>query len=644
MAKADQYLPRIAQEFLSTSRGASCGTQVRQFYAYILQQEVAISDIVPETVAAFLGQKSILDRTRHVYKCQLLTYLDFLYERKKITFDPKLLRIKPQPKAIPAPARSFVESPRGKFAAIAVRKFHEWLQQHGFTLKNLSSELVTAHLEDRLKTLAPSSGSVYRLQLFAYLEFQYRNNYISFDPAPLRVKPDNCPIPIDYRALLQNKDAAITSIARTFHKWLNLQNIAVSTLTTAHLEEFQGFRLERVSQTSARNSKNALLRYLDILYGENQISFDPQTLRQPPRGIELPEHAKTFLGHHGVVAKESTLKHYQSSLRRFYKWQKEHKRELAQLKAFDIEEFAIHLKQEDLRAVTRNGTLVCLRVYFRWLNEHGLLGENADDLIKAETFPKLPRYLPRPFPQEADRVIQERLAKTKDRYHQGLLLMRNTGVRIGELINLEFHCLQYSQGDSYFLKVPLGKLNSERLVPVDDRVLKIIKKLQRGRSEASTYLLETPRGRKTRQDCYSKALKSVCEGLELHGPAHTHRLRHTFATSMLNGGMGLVALMRILGHADHRMTLRYSAITTETMRDEYMIALKRLADKYDGIVAEEMKRPRDPLKSMRDIAKKLQQHNSNDPVVEKKKSILVRRLGRMNEDLTKLVSICKIEF
>jgi hypothetical protein len=156
-------------------------------------------------------------------------------------------------------------------------------------------------------------------------------------------------------------------------------------------------------------------------------------------------------------------------------------------------------------------------------------------------------------------------------------------------------------------------------------------------------LLETTKGVKTRKDCYSKALKSACNGLDLHGPAHTHRLRHTFATSMLNGGMSLVGLMKILGHNDHRMTLRYSAITTETVRDEYMTALEKLADRYKGIVAEESKMPHDPLKSIRDIAKRIQLHSSKDTTIEKKKSAIVKRLKRIEEDLKILSSTCKIE-
>lgn len=647
MEKFDRQLPEIAQTFLSTQRGSCCRTQVRQFHTYIQRLKISISEIDPGTVFDFLKQKNLLDKTRYVYKCQLLTYLDFLFERRKIGFDPKLLRIKPMPnkKPIPEQALTFIHTSKGNTAAAvaAVRKFHQWLNDSKLELLDLSPQTFSDHLDYRLKSVTPSTGAVYRMHLLAYLEFKYQANQINFDPAPLREKLKNCPIPENCRLLLENKSRSMTSIARVFHGWLNSKNLTPADLSTRHINEFRMFRLEKISALSARNSASILLRYLDLLYSKGLVSFDPAVLRKKPKTIELPEHAKTFLVHHSIVSKDTTLKFYTSSLRRFYKWLNTSQRELIKLRPFDLEDFALHLKTMDLKAITRNGTLVCLRVYLRWLNEHGLLNEDADNLIKPETFPKLPRYLPRPYPQEVDAAIQERLSKSKDQYSQGLLLMRRTGLRISELINLDFNCLQYSHDNQHFLKVPLGKLNSERLVPIDDVTLKIIKTLQRDRPKNSETLLETDNGVKTRKDLYSKALKSACNGLDLHGPAHTHRLRHTFATSMLNGGMSLVGLMKILGHNDHRMTLRYSAITTETVRDEYMTALEKIANRYKGIVADELKQLHDPLKSLRDIAKRIQLHSSKDSSMEKKKSAIVRRLNRLEDDLKILASTYKIE-
>jgi hypothetical protein len=324
MANFDRQLPDIAQTFLSTKRGSCCGTQVRQFHIYIQRLKIGISEIDPGTVFDFLKQKNLLDRTRYVYKCQLLTYLDFLFECRKIGFDPKLLRIKPMPntKPIPEQALRFINSSKGNSAAAvaAARNFHQWLNDIKLELADLSPKIFSEHLEDRLKSVAASTGAVYRMHLLAYLEFQYQANQITFDPAPLREKLKNCPIPENCRLLLGNKSQSMTSIARVFHAWLNSKNLSPSDLSTLHINEFMMFRLNKLTVLSARNSTNILLRYLDLLYSKNLVNFDPAILRKKPKTIELPEHAKTFLVHHGIVSKDTTLKFYTSSLRRFYKW------------------------------------------------------------------------------------------------------------------------------------------------------------------------------------------------------------------------------------------------------------------------------------------------------------------------------------
>jgi integrase len=62
---------------------------------------------------------------------------------------------------------------------------------------------------------------------------------------------------------------------------------------------------------------------------------------------------------------------------------------------------------------------------------------SPDELIRESDFPKLPRYLPRPLSAEADRELQRRLAASQDPTAWALLLMRRTGLRTGELRNLE---------------------------------------------------------------------------------------------------------------------------------------------------------------------------------------------------------------
>ena len=58
-----------------------------------------------------------------------------------------------------------------------------------------------------------------------------------------------------------------------------------------------------------------------------------------------------------------------------------------------------------------------------------------------------------------------------------LLLTRATGLRIGELRDLELDCVHQIDGHSDWLKVPLGKLATERMVPLDDETVTILDRI-----------------------------------------------------------------------------------------------------------------------------------------------------------------------
>lgn len=240
-----------------------------------------------------------------------------------------------------------------------------------------------------------------------------------------------------------------------------------------------------------------------------------------------------------------------------------------------------HLWEKGLKPSSRDKYATCLRIYLRWLYEHGILDKQPDSLVKTSDFPKTPDYLPRPLSPQADQELQDRLGKSDCLFQQGLLLMRCTGVRIGELMSLDQDCIRCDYQGTKFLKVPLGKLDNERLVPLDHDTSQLVKKLQRTNDHHhKIWLLQTKRGKKTRYHQYVEAMKIACQGLEIDGTMTTHRLRHSYATSLLNAGMSLTSVMKLLGHRDIKMTMRYTAIAQETVKTEYFQALEHIQSKY----------------------------------------------------------------
>jgi site-specific recombinase XerD len=133
-----------------------------------------------------------------------------------------------------------------------------------------------------------------------------------------------------------------------------------------------------------------------------------------------------------------------------------------------------HLCEQDppLSKGTRLLYLVCFR---RLLNDLVLSGDYSilEGLIVRDDFPPLDHYLPKPLSPEDDRLLQQHLRGYDDLRSNALLLLRATGMRIGELLHLPTDCLRDLGEDKWALHVPLGKLHTERLVPIDDDIRRI---------------------------------------------------------------------------------------------------------------------------------------------------------------------------
>src|SRR5581483_7550645 len=91
----------------------------------------------------------------------------------------------------------------------------------------------------------------------------------------------------------------------------------------------------------------------------------------------------------------------------------------------------------------------------------------ADQLIRRQDFPPLPVYLPRALSLQDDQRLQEQLRRTGGWEAAALLLLRLTGMRIGECMDLPAGCLRQIGPDVWSIHVPLGKLHTERMVPAD---------------------------------------------------------------------------------------------------------------------------------------------------------------------------------
>jgi site-specific recombinase XerD len=209
-------------------------------------------------------------------------------------------------------------------------------------------------------------------------------------------------------------------------------------------------------------------------------------------------------------------------------------------------------------------------------------------LIRREDFPPQDRYLPRALSLQEDLSLQQELRQTDTLHANALLLTRAIGMRIGECVNLPLDCLQEIGLDQWAIHIPIGKMHSERLVPADSEVRRIVAHIFTLRAQASHTLLAKSQAfllpRQASPDTLAKTLRIALDEVakRIACPSHVtpHRLRHSFASEMIRLGVSLPALMQLLGHKDIRMTLRYVQVTQQDLQREYHQARNNAAQPH----------------------------------------------------------------
>lgn len=219
--------------------------------------------------------------------------------------------------------------------------------------------------------------------------------------------------------------------------------------------------------------------------------------------------------------------------------------------------------------------LVCVRGV---LAELAVMEQKPDlaHLLRREDVPRLPKQLPRALTAEQDQLLQQELLRRNDLGANVFLLIRHTGIRIGECVDLREDCLRSMGSEQWAIHVPLGKLKTERMVPVDSFVCQLVQRLRFFRSldplPADGLLLARPGTRQALIRQLRDYLHQVRHALALPNVIVPHQLRHTYATEMLRSGVSFPAVMKLLGHLSADMTMRYVQITLTDLQREFQQA------------------------------------------------------------------------
>lgn len=247
---------------------------------------------------------------------------------------------------------------------------------------------------------------------------------------------------------------------------------------------------------------------------------------------------------------------------------------------------AVNPKNGELITVAdRSRRVLALMGFLADIAEWGWPQAPPRKLMFRQDIPKLPQTLPRYIPVDADRRLTEALTRqpVNTLAAAALRLQRSCGLRIGELLDLELDCVHELPEHGSWLKIPLGKLETERMVPIDSDILGLIDHIIEIRSQGRpmphpryrrpAQFLFTHHGRRLSQNAVRAELSRAAAdaGIDHVTP---HQLRHTYATALVNAGVSLQSLMALLGHMSAEMSLRYGRLFDSTVRAEYERALE----------------------------------------------------------------------
>jgi len=248
----------------------------------------------------------------------------------------------------------------------------------------------------------------------------------------------------------------------------------------------------------------------------------------------------------------------------------------AQVEPLQIQQWVLSLMNDELSARSLSRKISTLKSLWRFLLKRGYVIHNPTLKI---ILPKTKKPLPAFFKDtEMNHVLENPFITDSFEQVRNQLILKMfylTGIRLSELINMKDTDIDLNEGS---IRV-IGKRNKQRMVPFDTSVDNEIERYLSIRNKEvespEPYLFVRLNGLKMYPKLvYNLVHKSMSQVSSLHKRS-PHILRHTFATSMLNGGADINAVKELLGHSSLAATQVYTHTSFEELHNIYKRAHPR---------------------------------------------------------------------
>ena len=242
------------------------------------------------------------------------------------------------------------------------------------------------------------------------------------------------------------------------------------------------------------------------------------------------------------------------------------------VKLEDLEHFAAFISDLGIGPRSLARILSGVRQFYRFLVVDGYLEIDPTELLES---PKQPDHLPEVLSTAEVDLLEQAIDLTKWEGHRNRAIIEvlfSCGLRVSELTNLKLSNIYV---DEQYIRV-MGKGSKERLVPISPRALDELNYWFADRNEMKIkpgeedYVFLNRRGHHLTRTMILIMIKRYALEAGIKKTISPHTLRHSFATSLLEGGADLRAIQAMLGHESIGTTEIYTHIDTSTLRQEIL--------------------------------------------------------------------------
>ena len=350
---------------------------------------------------------------------------------------------------------------------------------------------------------------LHRLKAWPFVSWCFVHRHLVPDVELLLAKPAGCGLPAAWADQDPDSQAAVADAAATLG-WSSNWRRQVSLLaaSTICLHTGRGVRqltehdfaavlgqldgLAAITPSARHHARTRLFGLQEACYQQGSLDRPPRQggpvavgptvhadgVRQPLIRVEVVRYVQTI----STTLRPNTVTGRTKALRVFFDYLADHHPEVTRLADIErtrhIEPYLAWARTRPWRGKNRerrtigvvafHQDVVDLRCFFEDIAGWGWASAPPRRLLFYGDIPRTPDALPRSLTPDVDRALMAAVARLDDPLvRTGLMLLRASGIRMGELLDLELDCLLDFAGHGTWLRVPVGKLNSERVVPLD---------------------------------------------------------------------------------------------------------------------------------------------------------------------------------